>query len=110
VVAYLQRAVPNSFGTSFDALAPAAGVIGGAIYRGLLITGVLAVAVAFIGAELRVRWLRLLLFFAMAAAMVTNWGSPADFSEQFLGRLILADVVVFGSGGWRDSTCWGGSL
>jgi hypothetical protein len=92
----LQRAVPNSFGTSFDALAPAAGVIGGAIYRGLLITGVLAVAVAFIGAELRVRWLRLLLFFAMAAAMVTNWGSPADFLKQFLGRLILLTVVVFG--------------
>jgi len=92
----LRRAVPSDFATSFDALLPAGGVIGGAIYRGLLITGVLAVAVAFISAELRVRWLRLLLFFALAAAMVTNWGSPADFLKQFLGRLILLTVVVFG--------------
>jgi membrane protease YdiL (CAAX protease family) len=92
----LRRAVPSDFGSSFDALVPAGGVIGGAIYDGLLITGVLAVAVAFIGAELRVRWLRLLLFFALAAAMVTNWGSPADFLKQFLGRLILLTVVVFG--------------
>src|SRR5208337_1215586 len=92
----LQRAVSNSFGTSFDALVPAAGVIGGAVYHGLLFTGVLAVAAAFIGAELRVRWLRLLLFFAMAAAMVTNWGSPADFLKQFLLHLILLTFWVFG--------------
>lgn len=92
----LQRAVPNSFGTSFDALVPAAGLIGGALYRGLLFTAVLAVAVAFIGAELRVRWLRLLLFFAMAAAMVLNWGSPADFLKQFLMHLMLLTFWVFG--------------
>ena len=92
----LQRAVPNSFGTSFDALVPAAGVIGGAVYRGLLFTAVLAVVAAFIGAELRVRWLRLLLFFATAAAMVSNWGSPADFLKQFLMHLILLTFWVFG--------------
>ena len=33
----LRRAVPSDFGTSFDALVPAGGVIGGAIYDGLLI-------------------------------------------------------------------------
>jgi membrane protease YdiL (CAAX protease family) len=92
----LQRAVPNSFGTSFDALVPAAGVIGGAVYRGLLFTGILAVAAAFIGAELRVRWLRLLLFFAMAAAMVLNWGSRADFFKHFLMQVVLLVFVVFG--------------
>ena len=92
----LQRAVPGNFGGSFDALVPAASVIGGALLRGLLITGVLAVAVAFVGAELRVRWLRLLMFFAIAAAMVTNWGSPADFFKHFLVQVVLLGFVVFG--------------
>jgi membrane protease YdiL (CAAX protease family) len=92
----LQRAAPSSFGTSFDSLAPAAGVIGGAVYRGLLFTGILAVVAAFIGAEVRVRWLRLLLFFVAALAMVSNWGSPADFLKQFLMHLILLTFWVFG--------------
>jgi membrane protease YdiL (CAAX protease family) len=92
----LQRGIPSNFGTSFDALLPAAGVIGGAVFRGLLITGVLALATAFVGAELRVRWLRLLLFLAVAAALVTNWGSPTDFLKHFLARLILLGFVVFG--------------
>jgi len=92
----LQRGMPSNFGTSFDALLPAAGVIGGVILRGLFITGVIALATAFVGAELRVRWLRLLLFIAVAAALVTNWGSPADFVKYFLARLILLGFVVFG--------------
>jgi len=92
----LQRTVPGSFGSTFDAMAPAAGVIGGAVYHGMLYTGILAVAAAFISAELRVRWLQLLLFFATAAAMVSNWGSPADFLKQFLMQLVLLTSVVFG--------------
>ncbi len=92
----LQREMPSSFGTSFDALLPAAGLIGGAVFRALLVTGVLAVATAFVGAELRVRWLRLLLFFVVAVALVTDWGSPADFLKHFLARLILLEFVVFG--------------
>ncbi len=92
----MQRAVPSNFGSSFDALVPAASVIGGMLLRGLLITGVLAVAVGFVGAELRVRWLRLFLFFAIAAALVTNWGSPADFLKHFLMQVVLLGYVVFG--------------
>ena len=92
----LQRGMPSNFGTSFDALLPAAGVIGRAVFWALFVTGVLALATAFVGAELRVRWLRLLLFFAIAAAMVTNWGSPADFLKHFLANLILLGFVVFG--------------
>ena len=92
----LQRGMPSNFGTSFDALLPAAGVIGGALFRGLLITGVLALATAFVGAELRVRWLRLLLFLTVAAMLVTDWGSPADFFKDLLRGLILLGLVVFG--------------
>ena len=92
----LHRGLPASFGESFDALYPAAGIIGGAIVRGLLLTGTFALAAAFLGAELRVRWLRLALFIALAASLVSDWGSPADFLKQFLMSVLLLGVVVFG--------------
>jgi len=75
VVAYFAARCANSSALRLTRWRSGRGDRRGDLSR-LLITGVLAVAVAFIGAELRVRWLRLLLFFAMAAAMVTNWGSP----------------------------------
>lgn len=92
----LHRALPANFGESFDALYPAAGLIGGAIVRGLLITGTFALAGAFLGAELRVRWLRLALFLALAASFVSNWGSSGDFLKQFLASALILGVVVFG--------------
>ena len=90
------RELPASFGDTFDALYPAAAIIGGAIVRGLLLTGTFALAAAFLGAELRVRWLRLVLFIALAAALVSDWGSPGDFTKQFLASVLLLGVVVFG--------------
>ena len=72
---------------------PAAGVIGGAVYRGLLFTAVLAVAAAFIGAEVRLRWLRLLLFFATAAAMVLELGLSGGFPEAVSIAPDPADVL-----------------
>jgi len=92
----LHRGIPASFGESYDAIFPGIGVIGGTIFRALLTTGVLLLGGAFLGAELRVRWLRLVLFFAVAAGLVTSWGSPADFLKQFLATAILLGVVVFG--------------
>lgn len=62
----------------------------------LFATGVISLASAFLGAELRVRWLRLLLFFLIAASLVRSWGSPGDFLKQFVFRLILLGVVMFG--------------
>ena len=92
----LHRELPASFGESFDALYPAAGIIGGAIVRGLLLTGIFALAAAFLGAELRVRWLRLALFIALAVAMVSDWGSPGDFVKQFLTSVVVLGIVVYG--------------
>jgi hypothetical protein len=92
----LHRAVPSSIGDHFDAVFPGLGVLGGTILRALFITGMLALAGAFLGAELRVRWLRLLLFFAIPAAFISDWGSPGDFLKQFLALLALMAVVVFG--------------
>ena len=90
------RGLPADFGSSFDAIFPGAGLIGGALFHGLFAAAILALGAAFIGAELRARWLRLLLFFAVPATMVFNWGSPADFLKQFLASIVLLAIVVFG--------------
>jgi membrane protease YdiL (CAAX protease family) len=92
----LHRELPASFGESFDALYPATAILGGAIVRGLLLTGTFALAAAFLGAELRVRWLRLALFIALAASLVSDWGSSADFLKQFLESALILGVIVFG--------------
>jgi hypothetical protein len=92
----LHRGVPSSIGTSYDSLYPAVAIVGSALVLGMLTTGVLALAGAVIGAELRVRWLRLFLFLAMAMAFVSNWGNTADFLRQFVSGLVLLGFVVFG--------------
>jgi hypothetical protein len=90
------RGTPASFGDSFDAILPAAMVLGSVLMRALLYSGIFALAAAFLGAELRVRWLRLLLFFALAAAIVSGWGNGADFLKQFLVSCVLLAFAVFG--------------
>jgi Type II CAAX prenyl endopeptidase Rce1-like len=92
----LHRGIGADFGQSYDMILPAAGLIGGLVFRSLLLLGILLLAIAFVGAELRLRWLRLALFFAVAAGLVVNWGSPADFLKQFLISTISLTVVVFG--------------
>jgi membrane protease YdiL (CAAX protease family) len=92
----LHRGLPANFGDNFDALYPAATVVGGAILRGLFLTGTFALATSFLGAELRARWLRMVLFFALAAALVSDWGNAGDFLKQLLGSLVVLSVVVFG--------------
>ncbi len=92
----LHRGLPAGFGENFDSHYPAATVIGGAILHGLFLTGTFALAAAFLGSELRVRWLRLLLFVGLAAALVSDWGSPGDFVKQFLGSVLVLGILVFG--------------
>ena len=92
----LHRGLPAGFGDNFDAIFPAANVIGGAVLRGLFLTGTFALAATFLGAELRVRWLRLVLFLALAAAMISDWGSRGDFLKQFVGAVLVLGVVVLG--------------
>ena len=92
----LHRGYPAMFGEDLDALYPAAAVIGGALLHALVYTGTFALAASFLGAELRVRWLRLVLFFAFAAALISDWGSAADFLKQFLASVIVLGVIVYG--------------
>jgi membrane protease YdiL (CAAX protease family) len=90
------RGLAAGVGQMFDAVSPAAMVIGSAILSALLVTGAVMLAGACLGAEVRVRWLRLALFLALAAGLVSGWGSPLDFLKQFLLNLILLALVVFG--------------
>jgi hypothetical protein len=90
------RGLAAGVGQIFDAVSPAAMVIGSAILSALLVTGAVMLAGACLGAEVRVRWLRLALFLALAAGLVSGWGSPLDFLKQFLLNLILLALVVFG--------------
>ena len=92
----LHRSYPAQFGDSFDAWYPAALIVGGVVLRALFITGVVALGSSFLGAELRARWLRLLLFLALAASLVSDWGSTADFLGQFIANIIVLGTIVFG--------------
>jgi CAAX prenyl protease-like protein len=85
------------FGQDFDAVFPAASILGGTLLRGLLLTGLVTVIASFIAAYVRQSSVRLLLFLLGALSLVGgSWGSPADFGKQFLARLILLGVLVFG--------------
>lgn len=92
----LHRSLAAAVGESFDAVLPAAAVLSGGILRGLLLTGLIALAAAFVAAEVRPRWLRAALFLLTALFLVGDWGSPGDFAGQFLARGILLGVLVWG--------------
>ena len=92
----MERMLPASVGTDFDATYPAVSVIAGAILGSLFITGAIGLAGAFIGAEVRLRAVRLLLLFAVALGFIATWGSPLDFLKHFLQNIALAAFVVAG--------------
>ncbi len=93
----VHRSLEASFGSDFDALLPAGSILGGTVLRGLLLTGLVTAIAAFVAAQVRQPWLRLVLFVVGALALAGgSWGSPADLAKQFLARLILLGVIVLG--------------
>jgi hypothetical protein len=91
------RYLDVAFGQDFDALLPAASILGGTVLHGLLFTSLVMVIASFIALHARQTGLRILLFFLGALSLVGGgWGSPADFAKQFLARLILLGVLIFG--------------
>jgi hypothetical protein len=91
------RALEASFGQDFDAILPAASILGGTLLRGLFYSGVIALLASFIAAEVHPRWLRFSLFLLGALALAGgNWGNPADLTKQFLAKAILLGIVIFG--------------
>jgi membrane protease YdiL (CAAX protease family) len=93
----VHRSFEASFGLDFDAVLPAASILGGVALRGLLYTGLVAATASFFAAQVRQPGLRLVLLLLGALALTGgSWGSPSDLVKQFLGRLILLGVIVFG--------------
>jgi MFS family permease len=84
-------------GQDFDAIVPAAAILGETVLLGLLYTGLVVAISAFVAARVRQPGLRILLFFLGALSLVGGaWGGPADFAKQFLARAILLAVLVIG--------------
>jgi membrane protease YdiL (CAAX protease family) len=93
----LHRAAEASFGQDFDAVLPAASVIGRVLLRGLFLTGGVALLASFVAAELRPLWLRISLFLLGALSLVSsNWGNSADLATLFITKAILLGVLIFG--------------
>jgi CAAX prenyl protease-like protein len=93
----VHRYLDVSFGQDFDALFPAASIIGGSLLHSLTTAGFVVAIGSFVAAKVRQMWLRLLLFSVGSLSMVGgSWGSPSDFAKQFLARVILLGVLVFG--------------
>lgn len=94
--ATVHHSIQASVGADFDALNPLGDILGGAIWRGLLLTGLVALIAAFFAAEIRPVWARLTLFLLSSLAQVDNWGSPADFVQQMLAQIIVLGIFVVG--------------
>ena len=93
----LHRSLAASIGQEYDATLPAASILGGTLLHALFTTGMVAAIVSFVAAQVRQPGLRLLLLLSGALALIGGgWGSPADLAKQFLARLILLVVLVFG--------------
>jgi hypothetical protein len=93
----VHRSLEVSFGQDFDALLPAAVILGGAVQHAWLRTGLLALIAAFVGAHVRQPAVRiLLLLFGSLSIVGSGWGSPGDLATGFLGQLIALGVLVLG--------------
>jgi membrane protease YdiL (CAAX protease family) len=91
------RSLEAVFGQDFDALLPGASILGGTVLHSLLLTALVLTVAAFVAAQVRQPGLRVLLLLFGALGLVGGgWGSPADFAKQFLARLLLLSVLVFG--------------
>ena len=93
----VHRYLDVSLGQNFGAVFPAVAILGETLLDGLRMTAYVVVIASFVAARVKRTWLRVVLFFVGALAVVGgSWGSPADFAKQFLARLILLGVLVFG--------------
>lgn len=93
----VHRSFQASFGQDFDATLPAGSIVGEMVLHGLFTTGIVVALAAFLAAQVRQTWLRVLLLLAGSLALVGGgWGSPADLAKQFLARLVLLAVIAFG--------------
>ena len=92
----LARSLDAAVPTGFDSYWPAALSVGGALSSGLLLTAGVGLAAGFVACYLPKPWMRCGLLVAASLALVSNWGSPADFAKRLLLQLVLLGVFWFG--------------
>jgi hypothetical protein len=91
----VHRSLAASFGQDYDAILPAASILGWTLLHSLLVTGLVVAAASFVAAQVRQPTLRVLLLLAGSLSLVGgSWGSPADFVIRFLTQLILLAVLA----------------
>jgi len=90
------RSFPANFGTDFDSYLPGISISASAILHGLIFASLIAAFGGFVLAHCKSPLIRALLFVGASLALVSGWGSPADFVKQWLAQLIFLAVVVFG--------------
>ena len=90
------RALPAGFGLDFDSYVPGIAISATALLHGLLFAAGIAAVGGLILAHCKSPILRALLFLGASVALVSGWGSPADFVKQWLAQLIFLAVAVFG--------------
>jgi len=91
------RYLDMTLGQDFDAVLPAASILGRTALDALLFTGLVMAISSFVAARVRQPVLRIMLFLLGALALVGGgWGSPSDFAKQFAARLILLFVLIVG--------------
>ena len=93
----MHRSLPFALGQFLDAAIPSGAIFGSALIGSLFLTGLIAMIATFVGAVVRPRWLRFLLFILAALSLTgSGWGNRADFVKQFLAEAIVLGVIVFG--------------
>ena len=65
----VHRSLPASFGQEFDAIVPAASILGGTLIHGLFMTGFVVAVASFVAAHVRQPLLRISLLVAGALAV-----------------------------------------
>ena len=90
------RALPANFGLDFDSYVPGLSIAAAAVLHGLLFTAAIAAVGGLVVAHCKPPALRALLFVAATIALVSGWGSPADFFKQWLAQLAFVAIVVVG--------------
>jgi hypothetical protein len=91
------RQLAAAFGQDFDATLPAASILGTAILRGLLSTGMITAIAGFVAAYVPQKWLRVVFLVAGALALVGGgWGNGADYAKQFVAELVFLGAIALG--------------
>ena len=92
----LMRSFPAAIPAGFDSSAPALNAIGHALSRGVFVVGGIGLIAGLIACYLKKSWMQWALLIGAAMAMVSDWGSPADFAKRLAIAIVLLGVAWIG--------------